>query len=104
MQPYIKGFNYAIATDATSATDPCLQLTLFACKAITKQAKVGARAMTTKFLDDKICTFKILLSWRFPRKQAFWGDFPLRSPSPPPPQKRKYYFYCRLAVSEKEQI
>ena len=28
--------------------------------------KIGACAMTTKFLDNKICTFKILLSWRFP--------------------------------------
>ena len=33
--------------------------------------------MTTKFLDNQICTFKILLSWRFPRKQAFLDDFPL---------------------------
>ena len=56
--------------------------------------------MTTKFLDNKICTFKILLSWRFPRKQAFLEDFPL-CPQGPPPQKRKFYFYCRLAVSER---
>ena len=34
--------------------------------------------MTTKFLDNKICKFKILLSWRFPRKTAFFGP-PLRS-------------------------
>ena len=26
--------------------------------------------MTTKFFDNKICDFKILLSWRFPRKQT----------------------------------
>ena len=51
--------------------------------------------MTTKFLDNKTCSFKILLSWRFPRKQAFLDDSPLC-----PPQKRKLYFYCRLAVSE----
>ena len=31
--------------------------------------KVGACAMTTKFLDVQICTFKILLSWRFPRER-----------------------------------
>ena len=33
--------------------------------------------MTTKFLDNKICTFKILLSWHFPRKTAFLDNFPL---------------------------
>ena len=56
--------------------------------------------MTTKFLDNKIFTFKILLSWRFPRKQAFLDDFSSLPPRPPPPQKRKFYFYCRLAVSD----
>ena len=40
--------------------------------------------MTTKFLDDKIWNFKILLSWRFPRKTAFLGDFPLL----PTPKKK----------------
>ena len=39
--------------------------------------------MTTKFLDNKICTFKILLSWRFPRKQAFWDNFPPCPQAPP---------------------
>ena len=29
------------------------------------QTSIGACAMTTKFLDNKICTFKILLSWLF---------------------------------------
>ena len=57
---------------------------------------LGACAMTTKFLDNKICTFKILLSWRFPRKQAFWDDFPL-CPQGPAPSKAKI---CRLAVSD----
>ena len=33
--------------------------------------------MTTKFLDNNICTFKILLSWRFPRKTAFFDNSPL---------------------------
>ena len=56
--------------------------------------------MTTKFRDNKIFTFEFLLSWRFPRKQAFLDDFPLCPQGPPPPQKRKFYFYCRLAVSE----
>ena len=41
--------------------------------------------MTTKFLDYKICTFNILLSWRFPRKTAFMAEFP---PPMPPPQKK----------------
>ena len=60
--------------------------------------------MTTKFLDNKIFTFKILLSWRFPRKIAFWTIF-LSAPLPtPPPEKRKFYFYCRLAFSEKRPI
>ena len=56
--------------------------------------------MTTKFLDNKISTFKILLSWRFLRKTAFFDDLPPCPQGPPPPQKRKIYFYCRLAVSE----
>ena len=65
--------------------------------------------MTTKFLNDKIGTFKFLLSWRFPRKQAILDDF-LSAPKAPPPQKRRVYcyydhyydysYYCRLAVSE----
>ena len=34
--------------------------------------------MTTKFLDDKICTFKFSLSWRLPRKKkSVLDDFPL---------------------------
>ena len=28
--------------------------------------ELGACAMTTKFLDNKIFTFKVLLWWRFP--------------------------------------
>ena len=59
--------------------------------------------MTTTFLDNKISTFKILLSRRFPRKIAFWTIF-LFSPLPThPPEKRKFYLYCRLAFSEKCQ-
>ena len=57
--------------------------------------------MTTKFLDNKICTFKILLSWRFPRKTAFWTIFLSDPKPPPPPHNRKFYFYCRLAVSDR---
>ena len=42
--------------------------------------------MTTKFLDYKIRTFKILLSWRFPRKTAFSDNSPL-CPHAQPPSK-----------------
>ena len=59
--------------------------------------------MTTKFLENKISTFKIVLSWRFPRKKKKRNSVFGRFASPPPrhpPQKGKFYFYCRLAVSE----
>ena len=53
--------------------------------------------MTTKFLDNKICTFKILLSWRFPRKKKqrlFLGTiFPPPFPPFPPSQKHKIYIF-----------
>ena len=39
--------------------------------------------MTTKFLDNKICTFNALLPWRFPRKTAISDDF-LSAPKHPP--------------------
>ena len=39
--------------------------------------------MTTKVLDNHICTFKISLSRSFPRKTAFWDDFPLWPQAPP---------------------
>ena len=48
--------------------------------------------MTTKFLDNKICTFKIILSWRFPRKAAFLDDSPSAPNAPPGSQNRKFYF------------
>ena len=47
--------------------------------------------MTTKFLDNKNFKFKILLSWRFPRKQAFLDDFPI-CPQGPPPSKANILF------------
>ena len=53
-------------------------------------------------LDNKICTFKILFSWRFPRKTAFFGQFSSR-PHAQPPSKCKFDFYCRLAVSERQR-
>ena len=61
---------------------------------------LGACAMTTSFLDNQICTFKIVLSWRFPRKKQRFGTIFLSAPKAHPPQKRKFCFYCRLAVSE----
>ena len=66
---------------------------------MSKVVFIGACAMTTNFLDNKICTFKVLLSWRFPRKQAFLTTF-LSAPKNPPCSERKFYFYCRLAVSD----
>ena len=42
--------------------------------------------MATKFLDNKIRTFKILLSWRFPRKPAFLDNSPLYPYAQPPPK------------------
>ena len=33
---------------------------------LSSSSAIGACAMTTKFLDNKCCTFKIVLSWRFP--------------------------------------
>ena len=44
---------------------------------------LGACAMTTKFPDNKICTFKIVLSWRFQRKTTFLDNFLLCPQCPP---------------------
>ena len=49
--------------------------------------------MTPNFLHNKICTFKILLSWRsHEKKNSVLDDF-LSAPKPPPLKKRKFYFY-----------
>ena len=57
--------------------------------------------MTTKILDDNICTFKSSLSWRFPRKSSVFGRYSPVPPNPPPPFKNaKFDFYCRLAISD----
>ena len=55
---------------------------------------LGACAMTTKFLDNKICTLKILLPWRFSmkKKTAFWDDFPLCTQGPPPLKSENLIF------------
>ena len=57
--------------------------------------------MTTKFLDNKICTFKILLSWRFPGKTAFWTSFLSAPKAPPPPQKNKNFIFIVVSPSLK---
>ena len=48
--------------------------------------------MTTEFLDNKNCNFKILLSWRFPRKTAFWTIFRSAPRTPPPSKSEKVIF------------
>ena len=50
--------------------------------------------MTTIFFNYQICTFNILLSWRFPRKkekQRFWTIF-LSAPHAPPPLESGNFF------------
>ena len=59
-------------------------------------AILGACAMTTKILDNKISTFKILLSWRFPRKQAFLGRFSSLPPRPPTLKSEHFIFIVVL--------
>ena len=69
------------------------------CRGRTRR-KLGACAMTTKFLDNKIFTFKFYCHDVSHEKQRF-GQFSSLPPCPPPPERRKFYFYCRLAFSEK---
>ena len=54
--------------------------------------------MTTNFLDNKICTFKILLSWRFPRETALRDVFPL-CPQGPPPSKAQNSIFIVVSPS-----
>ena len=63
---------------------------------------LGARAMTTKFLDNTTFALsKYHCRGVSQEKKRFWPIF-LSSPNvpPPPPQKYNIYFHCRLAVSE----
>ena len=70
----------------------------------TDLTRVGACAMTTKFLDNKICTFKILLSWRFPRKKHVFGRFASLPPNPHPLRKANFIFIVvSLSLTEGEQ-
>ena len=48
--------------------------------------------MTTKFFDNKICSFEILLSWRFPQKQKQRFGRLSCPPRNPPPQNAKILF------------
>ena len=55
--------------------------------------------MTTNFLDNKICTFKILLSWRFPRKDnSILNDVPL-SPKVPPSKSGDFFIFIVVSPS-----
>ena len=54
--------------------------------------------MTTKCLDNKIFTFKILLSWRFPRKIALWTIF-LSAPLPTPSLKNANFIFIVVSLS-----
>ena len=72
-----------------NALDSCHKGLQF--RATPTPAKIGACAMTTKFLDKKICTFKIVLSWCFPRKIAFWTIF-LSAPKAPPSKSENLIF------------
>ena len=59
---------------------------------------VRACAMTTKFFDNKICTFKIVLSWRFPTKNSVLDDFPL-CPQGPSPSKIETFIFIVVSLS-----
>ena len=59
---------------------------------------LGACAMTTKSLDNKIGTFKILLSWRFPRKAVSWTIF-LSAPKASPPSKGENNIFIVVSPS-----
>ena len=54
--------------------------------------------MTTKFLDNKIIAFKILLSWRFPRKNSVLDNFPL-CPLLTPPLKNANFIFIVVSLS-----
>ena len=55
--------------------------------------------MTTKFLDNKICTFIILLLRNFPRKKnSVLDDFPL-CPQGLPPSKSENFIFIVVSPS-----
>ena len=53
---------------------------------------LGACAMTTRFLDKQMCTFRILLSWRFPRKEQHFGTISSLTPPSCLPPKTQILF------------
>ena len=72
--------------------DPALNLS---CNGTLHRTSVGACAMTTKFLDNIISTFKILLSWRFhekKKKNSVFGRFSSLPPRPPPLKSEHFIF------------
>ena len=53
--------------------------------------------MTTIFQDNKICTFRILLSWRYPRKKkSVFGRFSSLPPRPTPFKNANFIFIVVL--------
>ena len=64
---------------------------------------VGACAMTTNLLDNRICYFQNSIVMASQAKQRFW-TISLSAPTPPgPPQKKgKYYLLCLLLGREEE--
>ena len=54
--------------------------------------------MTTNFLDNKICTFKILLLWRFRENKRFWTIF-LSAPKAHPPSKSENVMFIVVSPS-----
>ena len=63
-----------------------------------KLFRIGACVMTTKLLDNKISTFKIWLSLRFPRRTAFWTISSL-PPTAPPPLKTANFIFIVVSPS-----
>ena len=58
--------------------------------------------MTTIFFDNKICTFKFVLSWRFPRENSALDDFPLCSQGPPSKSENFIFIVVSPALSLRE--
>ena len=68
------------------------------------QAILGACAMTTKYLDNKISLSKFCCRGVSHENKHFGRIFLSAPKALPPPQKRIFYFHCRLAVSDIPQF
>ena len=53
---------------------------------------ISSGVRTTKFLDYQMCTFNILLSWRFQKKTAFLDNSPFLPPRPTPLKSANFIF------------